>query len=55
MLAPACLMTGSDLLEQEGVADLSRLACLCMLFARGLLFRILFYLALLFGSKNKRT
>ncbi|KAF8117418.1 hypothetical protein N665_0011s0134 [Sinapis alba] len=50
-----CLRTGSDLLVQQGITQLSKWDCLWITFACGLFFRILFYFALLFGSKNKRT
>ncbi|EOA23566.1 hypothetical protein CARUB_v10016759mg [Capsella rubella] len=50
-----CLRTGTDLLMQQGITQLSKWDCLWITFAWGLFFRILFYLSLLFGSKNKRT
>ncbi|CAN8279372.1 unnamed protein product [Cochlearia groenlandica] len=50
-----CLRTGSELLVQQGVTQLSKWDCLWITLACGLFFRILFYFALLFGSKNKRT
>ncbi|CAH8268672.1 unnamed protein product [Arabidopsis lyrata] len=50
-----CLRTGSDLLAQQGITQLSKWDCLWITFASGLFFRILFYFALLFGSRNKRT
>ncbi|CAN6837507.1 unnamed protein product [Brassica oleracea] len=50
-----CLRTGSDLLAQQSITQLSKWDCLWITFACGLFFRILFYFALLFGSKNKRT
>ncbi|KAM1708153.1 hypothetical protein TB1_001224 [Malus domestica] len=49
-----CLTTGADILEQQGVMDLSKWNCLWITVAWGFLFRILFYFALLLGSKNKR-
>lgn len=49
-----CLTTGSDILEQQGITDLSKWNCLWVTIAWGLLFRILFYFSLLLGSKNKR-
>ena len=49
-----CLTTGVDLLEQQGVTDLSKWNCLWVTVAWGFLFRILFYFSLLIGSKNKR-
>ncbi|CAG7905632.1 unnamed protein product [Brassica rapa] len=50
-----CLRTGPDLLLQQGISQLSKWDCLWITFAWGLFFRILFYLSLLFGNKNKRT
>ncbi|XP_022764565.1 ABC transporter G family member 6-like [Durio zibethinus] len=50
-----CLTTGSDILKQEGITDLSKWNCLWITVAWGFLFRILFYFSLLLGSKNKRT
>ncbi|KAF3578641.1 hypothetical protein DY000_02032651 [Brassica cretica] len=50
-----CLRTGPDLLLQQGISQLSKWDCLWVTFAWGIFFRILFYLSLLFGSKNKRT
>ncbi|KAJ0247092.1 hypothetical protein HA466_0165500 [Hirschfeldia incana] len=50
-----CLRTGPDLLLQQGISQLSKWDCLWITFAWGIFFRILFYLSLLFGSKNKRT
>jgi ABC-type multidrug transport system ATPase subunit/ABC-type multidrug transport system permease subunit len=50
-----CLRTGPDLLMQQGITQLSKWDCLWITLAWGLFFRILFYLSLLFGSKNKRT
>ncbi|KAL8231941.1 hypothetical protein R6Q57_001719 [Mikania cordata] len=49
-----CLTTGADVLKQQGVTDLSKWNCLWITVAWGFFFRILFYLALLLGSKNKR-
>ncbi|KAJ8759907.1 hypothetical protein K2173_010008 [Erythroxylum novogranatense] len=49
-----CLTTGSDILEQQGITDLSKWNCLWVTVAWGFLFRILFYFSLLLGSKNKR-
>ncbi|XP_010503151.1 PREDICTED: ABC transporter G family member 19-like [Camelina sativa] len=50
-----CLKTGSKLLAQQGITQLSKWDCLWITLASGLFFRILFYFALLFGSRNKRT
>ncbi|PON75358.1 ABC-2 type transporter [Parasponia andersonii] len=49
-----CLTTGVDILDQQGVTDLSKWNCLWVTVAWGFLFRILFYFSLLIGSKNKR-
>ncbi|CAA0830488.1 ABC transporter G family member 2 [Striga hermonthica] len=49
-----CLMAGPDILKQRGVVDLDIWSCLWITVALGFLFRVLFYFALLFGSKNKR-
>lgn len=50
-----CMTTGSDILKQQGVTDLSKWNCLWITVAWGFLFRILFYFSLLIGSKNKRS
>ncbi|KAI9157367.1 hypothetical protein LWI28_021415 [Acer negundo] len=50
-----CLTTGSDILQQQGITDLSKWNCLWVTVAWGFLFRILFYFSLLLGSKNKRS
>ncbi|KAG8380722.1 hypothetical protein BUALT_Bualt06G0045500 [Buddleja alternifolia] len=49
-----CVTTGADILQQEGITDLSKWSCLWVTVAWGFIFRILFYLSLLAGSKNKR-
>lgn len=49
-----CLTTGADILQQQGITDLSKWNCLWVTVAWGFLFRILFYFSLLLGSKNKR-
>ncbi|OWM70114.1 hypothetical protein CDL15_Pgr025964 [Punica granatum] len=49
-----CLTTGADILQQQGVTDLSKWSCLWITVAWGFLFRVLFYFSLLLGSKNKR-
>ncbi|KAL2541584.1 ABC transporter G family member 1 [Abeliophyllum distichum] len=49
-----CVTTGTDILQQEGVTDLSKWDCLWITIAWGFFFRILFYFSLLLGSKNKR-
>ncbi|KAG8376479.1 hypothetical protein BUALT_Bualt09G0067800 [Buddleja alternifolia] len=50
-----CLTTGSDILKQSGVTDIDMWHCLLITIALGFLFRVLFYFALLIGSKNKRS
>ncbi|XP_047947201.1 ABC transporter G family member 6-like [Salvia hispanica] len=50
-----CVTTGADILQQQGVTDLTKMGCLWVTIAWGFFFRILFYLSLLFGSKNKRA
>ncbi|KAK3018514.1 hypothetical protein RJ639_003687 [Escallonia herrerae] len=49
-----CVTTGVDILRQQGITDLSKWNCLWITVAWGFLFRALFYLSLLLGSKNKR-
>ncbi|KAF9594995.1 hypothetical protein IFM89_035969 [Coptis chinensis] len=49
-----CVTTGSDILKQQGITDLSKWGCLWITVAWGFFFRILFYFSLLLGSKNKR-
>ncbi|KAL5743101.1 hypothetical protein ACOSP7_029833 [Xanthoceras sorbifolium] len=50
-----CVTTGSDILTQQGVTDISKWECLWILVAWGFFFRMLFYFTLLLGSKNKRS
>lgn len=50
-----CITTGVDILKQQGIPELSKWNCLWVTVAWGFFFRILFYFALLFGSKNKRS
>ena len=54
LTSSTCLTTGTDILQQQGITDLSKWNCLWVTVAWGFLFRILFYFALLLGSKNKR-
>ncbi|VFQ99374.1 unnamed protein product [Cuscuta campestris] len=49
-----CVITGADVLAQQGVMDLGKWSCLWITVAWGFFFRVLFYLSLLMGSKNKR-
>ncbi|XP_027349130.1 ABC transporter G family member 20-like [Abrus precatorius] len=50
-----CVITGLDILKQQGITQLSKWNCLWITIAWGFFFRFLFYLTLLFGSKNKRS
>jgi ABC-type multidrug transport system permease subunit len=49
-----CAVTGTDILQQQGITQLSKWNCLWITIAWGFFFRILFYFALLLWSKNKR-
>ncbi|GJN08238.1 hypothetical protein PR202_ga26138 [Eleusine coracana subsp. coracana] len=49
-----CITTGPDFLAQQAVGDLTKWDCLWITIAWGFLFRILFYISLLLGSRNKR-
>ncbi|XP_037420470.1 ABC transporter G family member 5-like [Triticum dicoccoides] len=49
-----CITTGPDFLKQQAVTDLTKWDCLWITVAWGFLFRILFYISLLLGSRNKR-
>ncbi|OVA18728.1 ABC transporter-like [Macleaya cordata] len=50
----SCITTGINILEEQGVTDISKWNCLWITVAWGFFFRILFYFSLLLGSKNKR-
>uniref|UniRef100_A0ACD5WK56 Uncharacterized protein n=1 Tax=Avena sativa TaxID=4498 RepID=A0ACD5WK56_AVESA len=50
----SCITTGTDILAKHAVDQLGKWGCLWVTFAWGFLFRVLFYLALRLGSKNKR-
>ncbi|KAK7396530.1 hypothetical protein VNO78_17601 [Psophocarpus tetragonolobus] len=50
-----CVITAADVLKQQGITQLSKWTCFWITIAWGFFFRFLFYLALLFGSRNKRT
>ncbi|XP_010509348.1 PREDICTED: ABC transporter G family member 2-like [Camelina sativa] len=52
--AETCVTTGIDILKQQGITDISKWNCLWITVAWGFFFRVLFYFALLIGSKNKR-
>ncbi|KAK3227723.1 hypothetical protein Dsin_007585 [Dipteronia sinensis] len=49
-----CFVNGPKILELRGMTDISKWHCLWFTIAWGFFFRVLFYLTLLFGSKNKR-
>ncbi|KAL6907660.1 hypothetical protein ACP4OV_002699 [Aristida adscensionis] len=49
-----CITTGPDFLAQQAVTDLTKWDCLWITVAWGFLFRFLFYVSLLLGSRNKR-
>ncbi|GJU57553.1 ABC transporter G family member 20-like protein [Tanacetum coccineum] len=49
-----CLTNGADILKQQGVTDINKWGCFWVTIALGFFFRLLFYFALLLGSKNKR-
>ncbi|KAI3874413.1 hypothetical protein MKW92_047468 [Papaver armeniacum] len=50
----SCLVTGFDIVAKLDATDLGKWSCLWITVALGVFFRIMFYLSLLFGSKNKR-
>ncbi|KAJ4744604.1 ABC transporter G family member 2 [Rhynchospora pubera] len=50
----SCIATGSDILKEQAVTQLSKWNCLFVTVAWGFLFRFLFYIILLLGNKNKR-
>ena len=52
--ADTCVVTGADVLAQQAVMDISKWKCLLVTVAWGFFFRVLFYVVLLVGSKNKR-
>lgn len=49
-----CITTVADILQQQGIGNISKWNCLWITVAWGFFFRILFYFALLLGSRNKR-
>ncbi|KAE8099481.1 hypothetical protein FH972_017461 [Carpinus fangiana] len=49
-----CVTTGLDILKQQGITDISKWNCLWITVAWGFFYRVLFYVTLLLGSKNKR-
>ncbi|KAG8066978.1 hypothetical protein GUJ93_ZPchr0005g15818 [Zizania palustris] len=54
LTADTCVATGADVLAQQAVTDIGKWKCLLVTAALGFLFRFLFYIVLLIGSKNKR-
>ncbi|KAI3903133.1 hypothetical protein MKW92_052949 [Papaver armeniacum] len=50
----SCLLAGQDIVRKQGATDLSKWNCLWITLAMGVLYRIFFYISLLFGCKNKR-
>ncbi|KAI3879708.1 hypothetical protein MKX03_014198 [Papaver bracteatum] len=50
----SCVVTGLDIITKLDATDLSKWSCLWITLAFGVIYRILFYFALSFGSKNKR-
>jgi len=49
-----CFTTGVDILNHRGFNDMSKWEAVLVTVAWGFFFRILFYLTLVLGSKNKR-
>ncbi|KAI3979474.1 hypothetical protein MKX01_001666 [Papaver californicum] len=49
-----CRLTGLDIVRQQEGTDLSKWSCLLITLAMGVFYRILLYISLLFGSRNKR-
>lgn len=49
-----CITTGTYILKEQAVTDLSKWSCLVITIVWGFFFRVLFYFSLLLGSKNKR-
>lgn len=54
LTSTTCVTTSDDILKKLDITELSKWNCLLVILAWGFLFRILFYLALLVGSKNNR-
>ncbi|KAL6649709.1 hypothetical protein ACP70R_013933 [Stipagrostis hirtigluma subsp. patula] len=50
----SCITAGPDILAKQAVTDLGKWACFWVTVAWGFLFRVLFYITLLLGSRNKR-
>ncbi|XP_078166005.1 ABC transporter G family member 6-like [Carex rostrata] len=52
--ANTCMTTGSDILKEQAVTQLSKWNCLFVTVAWGFLWRFIFYITLLLGNTNKR-
>ncbi|XP_074566785.1 ABC transporter G family member 5-like [Curcuma longa] len=52
--ASTCITTGTGILQQQSITQLSKWDCFWVTVAWGFLFRFLFYISLLIGSRNKR-
>ncbi|KAL5218317.1 hypothetical protein ABZP36_019001 [Zizania latifolia] len=50
----SCITTGPDILRMQAVTDIGKWSCLWVTVAWGFLFRALFYITLVLGSRNKR-
>ncbi|KAI3879054.1 hypothetical protein MKX03_031311 [Papaver bracteatum] len=50
-----CFTKGTDILRDQGLTDLNKWECVLITLAWGFFFRVLWYVSLLFGSKNKRS
>ncbi|XP_031486776.1 ABC transporter G family member 20-like [Nymphaea colorata] len=49
-----CVTTGTDILKEQSVTQLTKWDCFWVTVAMGFFFRLLFYVALLIGGRNKR-
>ncbi|KAJ8476044.1 hypothetical protein OPV22_019771 [Ensete ventricosum] len=54
LTSDSCIVTGPDVLQQQSINQLNKWECLLVTVGWGFLFRILFYITLLLGSRNKR-
>ncbi|KAI3993446.1 hypothetical protein MKX01_002459 [Papaver californicum] len=55
LTATTCFTKGADILRDQGLTDLNKWECILITVAWGFFFRIMWYICLLFGSKNKRS
>ncbi|MCL7028908.1 hypothetical protein MKW94_002389 [Papaver nudicaule] len=55
LTAATCFVKGADILRDHGLTDLNKWLCILITVAWGFFFRFLWYVCLLFGSKNKRS